>query len=154
MPNDTMSRYQSWCHALTLESLCMSLFGLVKVWFGVGILCFVIYDFCISMFWPGIVLNQGQLSIIVSDWEPYLGSPFPSFLCGKLTLFRAHSLWAFVFVVLFVLFGVILFNKRKCTLTTLHVGPLLSTAVTLGLLKKLLMGHEGVYTEQKYKINI
>ena len=54
----------------------MSLFGLVRVRFGVGVLCFVIYDFCISMFWPGMVLNQGQLSIFVSEWEPYLGSPF------------------------------------------------------------------------------
>ena len=25
--------------------------------------------------WPGMALNQGQLSIVVSDWEPYLGSP-------------------------------------------------------------------------------
>ena len=29
-----------------------------------------------SMFWPGMVLNHGQLSIVVSDWESYLGSPF------------------------------------------------------------------------------
>ena len=43
--------------------------------------------FCISLFWPGMVLNQGQLSIVGSDWEPYLGSPFPSFLFGKLSLF-------------------------------------------------------------------
>ena len=45
-------------------------------------LCFFIF-----MFWPGMVLNQGQLSIVVSDWESYLGSPFP-FL----------SLWEVVFV--------------------------------------------------------
>ena len=32
--------------------------------------------FFISMFWPGMVLNQGQLSIVVSDWKPYLGRPF------------------------------------------------------------------------------
>jgi hypothetical protein len=32
--------------------------------------------FGISLFWPGMVLNQGQLSIVVSDWESYLGSPF------------------------------------------------------------------------------
>ena len=32
--------------------------------------------FCISMFWPGMVLNQGQLSIVISDWESYLGSLF------------------------------------------------------------------------------
>jgi hypothetical protein len=32
--------------------------------------------FFISMFWPGVVLNQGQMSIIISDWELYLGSLF------------------------------------------------------------------------------
>ena len=31
---------------------------------------------CVSMCWPGMVLNHGQLSIVVSDWESYLGSPF------------------------------------------------------------------------------
>jgi hypothetical protein len=30
--------------------------------------------FCISLFWPSMVLNQGQLSIVVPDWESYLGS--------------------------------------------------------------------------------
>jgi hypothetical protein len=35
---------------------------------------FFISIFCGSMFWPGMVLNQGQLSIVVSDWESYLGS--------------------------------------------------------------------------------
>ena len=64
----------------------MSLF-----WFGQGVswgghfyvLCF--YDFLSLCFWPGVVLNQGQLSIVVSDWEPYLGSSCPrvlwEFLC-------------------------------------------------------------------------
>ena len=44
---------------------------------------------CVNMCWPGIVLNQGQLSIVVSDWESYLGSPFSllsvwvvNFVCG------------------------------------------------------------------------
>ena len=37
--------------------------------------------FCVSMIFyfyvlPGMVLNQGQLSIVVSDWEPYLGCLF------------------------------------------------------------------------------
>ena len=32
--------------------------------------------FCVSTFWPGMVLNQGQLSIVVSDWESYLGNLF------------------------------------------------------------------------------
>jgi hypothetical protein len=33
--------------------------------------------FFISMFWPGMVLNQGQLSIVVSDWESYFTPFFP-----------------------------------------------------------------------------
>ena len=65
-----------------LRELFMSLF-----WFGqgvisVGILCSFSYVFCISLFWPGMVLNQGQLSIGVSDWEPYLGRFFPPLCCG------------------------------------------------------------------------
>ena len=84
------------------------------------------------MFWPGMVLNQGQLSIVVSDWEPYLGSTFPSFLCGKLSLFVGTIALSFtvVFVVFIVLFGVILNKKGICTFITLHLGPVLSTAVT------------------------
>ena len=94
--------------------------GLGRVWFGVGILCSII---CISMFWPGRVLNQGQLSIVVSDWEPYLVAFFSTCLGGKFTLFRAHSIWDSWFVklkgyVLFiVLFSVILIKLRKCMLT-------------------------------------
>ena len=119
-------------HALTLEILFMSLFGLVRVWFGVGILCFVFLWFSISMFWPGMVLNQGQLSIVVSDWEPYLGAFFPTCLGGKFTFFMALCLWAsrFVFVLFIVLSASFLTIKRSCTLTTLHLGPLLQTAVT------------------------
>ena len=41
---------------------------------------FFISMFCVSIFWPGMVLNQGQLSIVVSDWESYLGSLFPLLL--------------------------------------------------------------------------
>ena len=44
------------------------------MWGGHSMFCFLC--FIISMFWPGMVLNQGQLSIVVSDWESYLGSPF------------------------------------------------------------------------------
>ena len=39
--------------------------------------------FCISLVWPGRVLNQGQLAIGVSDWEPYLGSFSPLYFCGE-----------------------------------------------------------------------
>jgi hypothetical protein len=60
----------------------MSLF-----WFGPSVswgghfyvLCF--YDFLFLCF--GQVLNQGQLSIVVSDWEPYLGAFFPPVLVGS-----------------------------------------------------------------------
>jgi hypothetical protein len=44
------------------------------MWGGHSMFCLLC--FFISMFWQGMVLNQGQLSIVVSDWEPYLGSPF------------------------------------------------------------------------------
>jgi hypothetical protein len=46
--------------------------------------------FCISLFWPGMALNQGQLYIIVADLEPYLGS-----------LFSFGFLWVVVSVVWF-----------------------------------------------------
>jgi hypothetical protein len=43
-------------------------------WSGCGHSMFCFLCFFISMFWPGMVVNQGQLSIVVSDWESYLGS--------------------------------------------------------------------------------
>ena len=44
----------------------------VSIWFGQGGIwgehpMFFISMICVSMFWPGMVLNQGQLSIVVSD---------------------------------------------------------------------------------------
>ena len=52
-----------------------------SIWLGQGVmwgvhsmfyfLCFVFLCFC-------RVLNQGQLSIVVSDWESYLGRIFSS----------------------------------------------------------------------------
>ena len=62
--------------------------------------------FCISMFRPGMVLNQGQLSFVVSDWESYLAS-----LCCHLSLWVVHfclvlftlqDCFGFPFVVLFI----------------------------------------------------
>jgi hypothetical protein len=70
------------CHALTLESLFMSLFWIGQGVIWVGILCSFFLCFCISLFRPGMVLNQGQLSIVVSDWEPYFGSFSPQGCCG------------------------------------------------------------------------
>ena len=44
---------------------------------------FCVSLFCVTMFWPGMVLNQGQLSIVVSDWESYLGSSFLFVIVGS-----------------------------------------------------------------------
>ena len=35
--------------------------------------------------WPDMVLNQRQVLVIVSDWEPYLGSLFCVGFCGWLS---------------------------------------------------------------------
>ena len=53
-----------------LFSFVLSLFSIVRAWVGVGSLCFV-FRF---LFWPSMVLNQRQVSLVVSDWESYLGS--------------------------------------------------------------------------------
>jgi hypothetical protein len=37
--------------------------------------------------WPGMVPNQRQLFIVVSDWGSYLGSHFPIVICGIWTMF-------------------------------------------------------------------
>ena len=96
------------CHTLTVE-LIMSLFW---VWSGCdlgGHSMFYFLSFCISLFWPGMVLNQGQLSIVVSDWEPELGCPFPSisvwevvFVCGTIALkIHGHFVWFIVLLASF-----------------------------------------------------
>ena len=36
----------------------------------------------VSVFGPDMVLNQRQVLVIVSDWEPYLGSLFCVGFCG------------------------------------------------------------------------
>ena len=49
-------------------------YGLFLVWSGCdlgGHSMSFISMICVSMCWPGVVLNQGQLSIVVSDWESY-----------------------------------------------------------------------------------
>jgi hypothetical protein len=43
--------------------------------------CSVVTFLCV---WPSMVLNQRQVSVIVSDWEPYLGSLFSIVFCGWL----------------------------------------------------------------------
>jgi hypothetical protein len=75
-----------------------------------------------------MVLNQGQLSIVVSDWESYLGSLFPTCV-----------LWVVVFCVVYApyrtvsVFPLVYFVRVFCdqiksrTLTTLRFGPILIT---------------------------
>ena len=70
------------CHVLTLVPFLCLYFGLVRAWVGVGILGFVL-GFVLLCVWPGMVPNQRQLSIDVSDWEPYLGSLFPTVFVGS-----------------------------------------------------------------------
>jgi hypothetical protein len=43
-----------------------------------------VYVFCFFVFCPSVVPNQRQLSIVVSDWESYLGSLFSTCVCGRL----------------------------------------------------------------------
>ena len=108
----------------------------VSVWSGCdlgaqSLCCFLC--FCISLFWPGMVLNQGQRSIVVSDWEPYLDTLFPTCVCGRLTFLKAHSLKChglFLYCLLFCRQHLLL---KVCTLTTLHLGPVLPSAVTNGI---------------------
>ena len=67
----------------------MSLFQLGQgvSWGGHSMFLFYVWYFC---FWPGVLPNQRQLSI-VSDWEPYLGS-----LCSH------YDLWVVVFCLVYV----------------------------------------------------
>ena len=53
----------------------------VLVWSGCdlgGHSMFFFLCFCISLFWPGMDLNQGQLSIVVSDLGTILRELFPT----------------------------------------------------------------------------
>jgi hypothetical protein len=64
----------------------------VLVWSGreLGWVVYVIFSLLYFCVWPGMVLNQRQLSIIVSDWESYLGS-----------LFSPFWLWVIIFCLVF-----------------------------------------------------
>ena len=76
---------RSSCHALTVDSLYVSIFSLVRVWCG-WLFYVVGLGFLFLCVCPGMVLNQRQLSIVVPDWEPYLGS-----------LFSHFELWVIIF---------------------------------------------------------
>ena len=114
-----------------LSSFFMSLF-----WFGQGVswgghsmfLFYVLY-FC---FWPVMVPNQRQLSIIVSDWETYLGS-----LCSHYDLwvvvfcvcvFHTELFRVFIYFSCFFWYSVFSWINTLWTLTTLRIGPIFLTS--------------------------
>jgi hypothetical protein len=68
----------------------------ISVWSGCD-LGWAFYVFVFLCFWPGVVLNQGQLSIVVSDWELYLGSfPPPPWVS-----------WVVIFCLVFAPYGTV-----------------------------------------------
>ena len=87
----------------------------------------------VSIFWPGMVLKQGQLSIVVSDWESYLGSLF-SFRNLLIVVFcLVFCTWqdCFGFPSWFILFECFFDPIKSWTLTTLHFGPILHATTTV-----------------------
>ena len=70
---------------------------MVRAWVGwvVYVSFSMICYFCV---WPGMVFNQRQLSIVVPDWEPYLGSLLCIVGCGWLFLFRLRSFCRFIVI--------------------------------------------------------
>jgi preprotein translocase subunit SecY len=71
-----------------------------SIWLGQGVIRVGILCFLFLCFWTSVVPNQRQLSVVVSDWESYLGSLFPHLcfvgscflfsLCYLTELFRFH----------------------------------------------------------------
>ena len=45
-----------------------------------------VYFVCCYVFWPDMVLYQWQVFVVVSDWEPYLGSLFCIVVGGLLSM--------------------------------------------------------------------
>jgi hypothetical protein len=71
---------------------------MVRAWVGwvVYVPFSIIWDFCVR---PNMVLNQRQRSIVVPDWEPYLGSLVSLLSCGCLfsvSVFVPHGTVLFV----------------------------------------------------------
>ena len=97
----------SYCHVLTLVPFVCFYFMLVRAWVGVGILCFLLV-FIFLCVWPGMVRNQKQLSIVVPDWEPYLGSLVSLLSCGNcfgFVISRCRLLFCSVFIILIKQYG-------------------------------------------------
>jgi hypothetical protein len=85
--SSVLSDYLRWfspvCHILTLVLLLCLCFSMVRV--CVGWVVYVSFSMiCYFCVWPGMVLNHRQLSIVVPDWETYLGSLFSIMFRGWL----------------------------------------------------------------------
>ena len=112
-------------------------------WGGHSIFCVLCFLFlCV---WPGMVPNQRQLAIVVSDWEPYSGS-----------LFSLYGLWVVIFCLVFLLHltellvcRFVVFVKYSSLLkwlwirATLQVGPLLLLPTTIVTQSIITLRHEG-----------
>ena len=81
-----------------------------------------------------MILNQGQLSIVVSDWESYLGSVFYFLICELLSLLVACiALQSFTFVLLFIVLLATFKNKGMCAY---HAAPWSGHFVTMMIVTK------------------
>ena len=84
-------------------------------WGGHSMFCSMFVFLCV---WPGMIPNQRQLSIVVSDWEPYL------------FFFFHYDLWVVIFCVspyravlvfiYFLLFSVFSYISLKYIMDTYH----------------------------------
>ena len=59
----------------------------------VGILVSLFLCFLFICFWPSVVPNQRQLSIVVSDWESYLGIFFSHLMLRLIIYFLFICFW-------------------------------------------------------------
>ena len=97
-------------HSLLCMFLCF-------VWSGCDLSGHSMLDVLFVCFyvWPDMVLNQRQVLVIVSDWEPYLGSLFCVWFCGwmflSLCLLHQIGLFSVLHISCFVYCSFIIFIK-------------------------------------------
>ena len=144
-----------FCHVLTLVPLFCLCFSVVRVWVGVGSLCVFFYvGFCVR---PSMVLNQRQVSLVVSDWESYLGSlgfTFGWWVFVSVWVFGPHGTVSFS--VLFTSFIVLYFsvqfvlNKSSWTLTTLRFGPILLPPLNAVTIATIIDSHHQSWCHKRW----
>ena len=91
---------------------------LFSIWLGQGV-TWVGKSMFVFLCWPCMVPNQRQLSIVVSDWRSYLGSPFSHLQLWDL-VFVSCCVSATILYVSFIFLGVHL-NKFK--MYAYHAAP-------------------------------